>query len=252
MGYILAEILACLLLAGLIGGFIGWLLRGSDAKSQEEIEELQKQQMLREREYNEQIKALKDRCNEQLKNEQDFWKKKVKNLEHNNSLRLKDEYNSKQDSTDKSKESKNYIVSTSNSQDFHLGECYELEEIQGIGPGFATRLKKRGIFNTCILADKFLNNDKEIEKISKKLDIDFNTIKAWAEMADLMRTKGVSGEFAETMHAIGIKSRDELRKQDANHLFAKLSEYKNRYPTESNIYIPTLEEIKNWLKELAA
>ncbi len=260
MGYILAEIVACLMLAGLVGGIIGWLLRGKGKQTPDENKKLQEEKDGR---CQEEIEALRNEYDEKLKSQKDFWVRKCQLLEGegssanleldqpNNEVKSSDKDEKRSlDSKPKEKAKKQTFLEAPTLSSDKDAECYELEDVQGIGPGFALRLKKRGVFNSCYLAEKFLTDEKATQKISQKLDIDFDTIRSWASMADLMRVKGVSGEFAEVLYAIGVENRMELRKADAYHLYAQLKEYYEKYPNSDNLDIPSVDEIKGWIASL--
>lgn len=56
-----------------------------------------------------------------------------------------------------------------------------------------------GINTTVDFANSFLNNKDATKKASSETKIDFDAIRAWASMADLMRLPGVDGQYAEVM-----------------------------------------------------
>jgi predicted flap endonuclease-1-like 5' DNA nuclease len=245
MGYILAEILACLLLAGLIGAILGWWLRGGNKK---EISSLKKKLEICEKESRSRIEQITQKYEQKIQVEHDLWNRKIKDLESR--YKADDSISSsaqKLTDTDMEEKQKNSDIDTG--KDEFNNECYELEDIPGIGAGFALRLKKRGIFNSCYLANRFLNDDEATKKMAKKLDIDFNTLRAWAIMSDLMKHKGLNGDYAEILQAVGISNRDELQRADANHLYSKIKDYIQKYPTPDNLAQPTLDMIKNWIKK---
>ena len=305
MGYILAEILACLLLAWLLGALLGWWLRGGCKDSSKD--------------NTDDINALKKRYEDELQSKQDFYNTKIKNLEDSYTLKLNQteskiknlqsnlkhsENSSDESSEDLKKIHENQLQDKENFYDSKIKsiensyllklnqaeaekedlkseisklkslqenkqqlvdrdinhntpivnqkdkeKCYELEEIQGIGPGFALRLKKRGILNSCYLANKFLYDEHETNKISKKLEINSNVIKAWASMADLMKIDGISSEYAEILQEIGIDTRFELSKSNANDLHQKIKKYRDKYPNGPKI--PDIRDIKRWIENLS-
>jgi predicted flap endonuclease-1-like 5' DNA nuclease len=76
----------------------------------------------------------------------------------------------------------------------HKAVSYDIEEIEGIGPSYGKKFRSFGVSTTVDFADKFLDDDKAIEKAAKDTGITVNAIKAWASMADLMRLPGVDGQ----------------------------------------------------------
>ena len=239
MGYILAEILACLLLAGLIGALIGWWLRGGNKK---ELSLLKEKLKRCEADSKSSIEQIREKYDQKLQVEHDLWNRKIKDLESGLVG------SSATTATQAQKLSASNTDDKSNDGDF-ANECYELEDIPGIGAGFALRLKKRGIFNSCYLANRFLDDDKATKKMAKKLDIDFQTLRAWASMSDLMKHNGINGKYAEILQSVGISNRNELRRSDANHLFSQTKKYIEKYPTPDNLAHPTIDMIKEWIND---
>ncbi len=127
----------------------------------------------------------------------------------------------------------------------NVQECYEVEEIQGIGPGYGKKFRSMGVNTTCDFANKFLNDGDAVKKASNKTKIDFNAIKSWASMADLMRLPGADGQFAEILQAVGVTSREELSKSDAKTLHAKMIKYNEAHSIVPEI--PSLELILKWV-----
>jgi predicted flap endonuclease-1-like 5' DNA nuclease len=346
MGYLLAEILACLALAGLIGTFIGWWLRGG---CKNKIDKNEDNYHLKDSQatQKESIEEIKEKYDAKLKSEHDFYNSKIKNIESDYELKLKKSQNDIEALRSELNSTKTELVNTNNTWKLKLKDseakfqndkqsfssrfdaekdsevkrlnlqlaqtkdelkksndtwskmlkdteskwehkvaglvaagagataiakvssnestsandnfksvdklktnikCHTLEDIQGLGPGYAKRFKKRGIQNSCDLANMYLTDNTATHKASKKLKIDFDIIRSWASMADLMKIAGVSGVDAEIMHAVGINSREDLLKIDideTHHKMSKLDE-KNHNITE----IPTLSDLKNWIEAI--
>ena len=118
----------------------------------------------------------------------------------------------------------------SGSEDTDLNGCYEIEEVEGIGPGYGKRLRKLGINTTCDLANNCLRDNKATKKISKSMQVDFDVVRAWASMADLMRLPGVGGQYAEIMQTCGVGSRKELTQTSVNSFKDKMEEFNSKNP----------------------
>ncbi len=129
----------------------------------------------------------------------------------------------------------------------HLNECYEVEEIEGIGPAYGKKFRKLGISTTCDFAKAYLGNNKAIKKAAKVTGIDFDAIRAWASMADLMRIAGVGGQEAEIMQTVGVDSKDEFAKISLNSLHSKMTEYNSKHQIVPTV--PTLEMLKELVKK---
>ncbi len=96
-----------------------------------------------------------------------------------------------------------------------------IEDIEGIGPGYATKLRDAGITNT----GKFLERagtSKGREALATETGISIKLILTWANMADLMRISGVGGQYAELLVAAGVDTIKELRTRNAANLAVKM------------------------------
>jgi predicted flap endonuclease-1-like 5' DNA nuclease len=98
-----------------------------------------------------------------------------------------------------------------------------IESIEGIGQGFGKRLKADGISTTEALLE-LCASDAGIEKVCKCVDLDENTIRNWATMADLMRIKGLGGQWAELMWRAGVTSVQDLAQREIEPLRARMRE----------------------------
>jgi hypothetical protein len=124
-------------------------------------------------------------------------------------------------------------------------ECHDIEEIEGIGPGYGKKLRALDINTTCDLADKCLLDNGATKKVSKKMKVDFDAVRAWASMADLMRLPGVDGQYAEIMQVVGVSSRKELTKLSINSLYKEMKEFNAKNPIVPEV--PTLDMLKEWV-----
>lgn len=98
-----------------------------------------------------------------------------------------------------------------------------VENIEGIGTGFGKKLRADGIDTT----EKLLQacaTPEGIAAVCRCVDLDENTVRNWGTMADLMRIKGLGGQWAELMWRAGIRNVQDLAKQDIEPLRAKFRE----------------------------
>jgi predicted flap endonuclease-1-like 5' DNA nuclease len=99
----------------------------------------------------------------------------------------------------------------------------KLTDIEGIGPAYAEKLKAAGIGSI----EKFLGiccTKKGRVDVAAKTGIDDARILKFANHADLMRIKGVGGEYAELLEAAGVDSVPELGQRKPENLHAKMVE----------------------------
>lgn len=100
---------------------------------------------------------------------------------------------------------------------------YPILDIEGIGPVFAEKLTAAGIRTTGALLEQ-AKDPKGRKAVAEKSGIDEHKILKWANMADLMRIKGVAEEYSELLEAAGVDTVKELKMRRADHLTAKMAE----------------------------
>lgn len=98
-----------------------------------------------------------------------------------------------------------------------------VESIEGIGSGFGSRLKADGISTTEDLL-ALCSTDAGVARVCKCVDLDENTVRNWGTMADLMRIKGLGGQWAELMWRAGVKNVQDLAQREIGALRTKMRE----------------------------
>lgn len=98
---------------------------------------------------------------------------------------------------------------------------YSIMDIEGIGPSFKKKLQKIGVRTTGKLLERAAN-PKGRRQLAEESGIDESRILKWANMADLMRIKGVAEEYSELLEAAGVDTVKELRMRNAENLADKM------------------------------
>ena len=117
---------------------------------------------------------------------------------------------------------------------------YKIEEIEGIGAGYAQKLEAAGVRTTDDLLRKAATRSGR-EALAAETGISGKLILKWASHADLFRIKGVAGQFAELLEAAGVDTVKELRHRVAANLQPKLVEINearnlcNRVPSVAEV-----------------
>ena len=125
---------------------------------------------------------------------------------------------------------------------------YKIEEIEGIGPAYAEKLRAVGISTTEALLEKCASR-KGREAIAETTEISEKLILKWTNHADLFRIKGVAGQFAELLEAAGVDTVKEFRHRVAANLYPRLVEVNeqrnlcNRVPSEAEL-VKMIEQAK--------
>jgi predicted flap endonuclease-1-like 5' DNA nuclease len=98
-----------------------------------------------------------------------------------------------------------------------------IEDIEGIGQGFGKQLRADGIASTEKLLE-VCRTEAGIRKVCQCVGIDENTARNWATMADLMRIRGLGGQWSELLWRCGVTSVQDLATHDAAALVARMAE----------------------------
>jgi predicted flap endonuclease-1-like 5' DNA nuclease len=96
-----------------------------------------------------------------------------------------------------------------------------IEDIEGIGPSYAEKLRKAGVDTT----DELLRagaTPKGRDEIAAKSDISGTLILEWVNHADLYRIKGVGSEYADLLEEAGVDTVPELAQRNAQNLAQKI------------------------------
>jgi predicted flap endonuclease-1-like 5' DNA nuclease len=100
---------------------------------------------------------------------------------------------------------------------------YRIEQIEGIGPGFATKLAKSGITSTTHLLEQCASANGR-KAVAQATGVEERQLLKWANMADLMRINGVGEEYSELLEAAGVDTVKELKQRKAEHLAVRMAE----------------------------
>ncbi len=98
-----------------------------------------------------------------------------------------------------------------------------VETIEGIGEGFGRRLKADGITTTEELL-QLCSSDDGIARVCKCVDLDADTVRNWGTMADLIRIRGLGGQWAELLWRAGVRNVQDLATRDIGELRARMRE----------------------------
>ncbi|MEM7482141.1 MAG: DUF4332 domain-containing protein [Acidobacteriota bacterium] len=123
---------------------------------------------------------------------------------------------------------------------------YRIDEIEGIGPKYAAKLKPAGIKST----NDFLKHcaDRKGRKaVSKETGISEKLLLEWANMADLMRITGIGKQFAELLEAAGVDTVKELRNRNGANLAVKLAE--TQASTKRTRVAPGEAKVLGWIAQ---
>jgi len=122
----------------------------------------------------------------------------------------------------------------------------KLSVIEGIGPAYEEKLKEFGV-NSIESLLEFCVDKKGRKELAVKVDLSEKLILKWANHADLMRIKGVGGEYAELLEASGVDTIPELAQRNPENLYKKMVEVNEEKKLVRKL--PTEKQIQKWVKE---
>ena len=123
---------------------------------------------------------------------------------------------------------------------------YPIATIEGIGPVYADKLKKAGIRTTAALLAR-AKDPKGRKEVAAAADIDDGLILKCANMADLMRIKGVGEEYSELLEAAGVDTVKELRTRNAANLTKAMVEANAKRKMVR--LLPSLSAVTKWVEQ---
>jgi predicted flap endonuclease-1-like 5' DNA nuclease len=123
---------------------------------------------------------------------------------------------------------------------------YPIATIEGIGPAYAVKLKGAGIRTTAGLLAR-AKDPKGRREIAAAAGIDEGLILKWANMADLMRIKGVGEEYSELLEAAGVDTVKELRNRNVANLTKAIIEANAKRKMVR--LLPSEKAVARWVAE---
>ncbi len=122
---------------------------------------------------------------------------------------------------------------------------YKIDEIEGIGPAFRTKLEGAGVKTTDDLL-AHCGTAPGRKATAEKSGVTESNLLKWANMADLMRIKGVGPEYAELLEAAGVDTVKELRTRRADNLAAKMAEVNEARKLTRTV--PVQSAVEGWVE----
>jgi len=121
-----------------------------------------------------------------------------------------------------------------------------LTTIEGIGEVLATKFRGAGVRGTGALLRKGATKKGRVA-LAEATGIDESSVLRFVNHADLMRIKGVGGEYSELLEAAGVDSVPELAQRNAVNLRRKLSEANASKRLVRNV--PGLPAVQGWIQQ---
>jgi len=125
----------------------------------------------------------------------------------------------------------------------------DIEEIEGIGPAYAEKLRGADVVSTDALLEKGATPEGR-SALVEQTGIDAVRVLRWVNHADLMRVVGVGPEYAELLEAAGVDSVPELAQRNVENLVTGLAETNEARNLVRRV--PSADEVADWIEQAKA
>jgi predicted flap endonuclease-1-like 5' DNA nuclease len=122
----------------------------------------------------------------------------------------------------------------------------KLEEIEGVGPVYAGKLREAGVDTT----DELLQvggTPKGRKEIAEKSGLSEANILTWVNHVDLFRIKGVGEEYADLLEAAGVDTVVELAQRNPTNLHAALASANEQRKRVRQL--PSEAQVAEWVQQ---
>jgi predicted flap endonuclease-1-like 5' DNA nuclease len=123
---------------------------------------------------------------------------------------------------------------------------YRIEQIEGIGPSYASKLAKSGITSTQHLLEQCASA-KGRKTVAAATGVEEARLLKWANMADLMRIDGVGEEYSELLEAAGVDTVKELKHRKADNLAGRMAEVNAAKKLVRQV--PSAKQVAKWIEQ---
>jgi hypothetical protein len=122
--------------------------------------------------------------------------------------------------------------------------AYPITDIRGIEPDTAEILKSEGIRTTIGLL-RSAKTPKQRLNLAEKIGADKERVLDWVTTADRMRVKGVGWEYSELLRIAGVKTVNELKFRNPQHLVERMKEANKRKVVR---LLPKKQTVERWIE----
>ena len=125
----------------------------------------------------------------------------------------------------------------------------KLETIEGIGPAISEKLSEAGVGSVAALLKNGASKQGR-QQIAEQTGITEIKILRLVNHADLMRIKGIGGEYSELLECAGVDSVPELAQRNAANLLEKITSANE----EKSLVraLPSETQISDWISQAGA
>jgi len=122
---------------------------------------------------------------------------------------------------------------------------YPITDIEGIDGDAATTFKSVGIRSTGRLLEA-ARTVKGRKALAERTCFDEKQLLCWANVADRMRVKGISKEYAELLHAAGVDTVKELKYRNPANLAKAMADANKKRKVVR--FLPSQKVVERWIE----
>ena len=121
----------------------------------------------------------------------------------------------------------------------------KLIDIEGIRSSYAQKLNDAGVTSIQNLL-KQGSTAKGRKEIAEKSGINEKQILEWVNHADLIRVKGIGGEYSDLLENAGVDTVVELANRKAENLYQKMMEVNEQKHLVR--HLPGISQVEEWIR----
>ncbi len=122
----------------------------------------------------------------------------------------------------------------------------KLTTIEGVGEVLAGKFKAAGVGSVETLLKKGASRQGR-DTLSKQTGLDNSRLLKFVNHADLMRVKGIGGEYAELLEAAGVDTVPELAQRNSINLHAKMKEVNGQKKLVRQV--AARSQVEEWIRQ---
>lgn len=122
----------------------------------------------------------------------------------------------------------------------------KIEEVEGIGPIYAAKLREIGLKTTGALL-KAGASPKGRKDIAEKTDVSPALILEWVNHVDLFRIKGVGEEYSDLLEEAGVDTVMELAQRNPSNLYQTMVATNDE--KELVRQLPSEKQVREWVQQ---
>lgn len=119
-----------------------------------------------------------------------------------------------------------------------------IDQVAGIDHKQATKLRKAGVRTSKRLIEEAATRRGRTQ-LSKSTGLSSKDLQTWVHHADLLRVRGIGGEYAELLVAAGVDTLRDLRRRNPTALLAKIIGLNGSHRVVDRL--PTEGMVEGWI-----